>query len=279
MKFVKKTICAVAIIGVLTGCQSTSGSGDKQTMGTVIGAGGGALLGALFGKGKGRILGVLAGAALGGLLGNQIGAKLDEEDQKKLAEESAKALTSVKDGQTVSWNNPDTGTTGTLTPKQTLVSVKETRIVRTRRVQITPNMQMIGAPYMAVKNANVRAAPTKNAEKLDSLKSGDQVQALGRVPNQDWIMVARDQTAIGYVYAPLLSEAQMETTGGGGLRTQEESKAMFGDLSGSTEVVEDTLIVQTQCRTLSFDVKTKDGDTNASEFEACKQSDGAWEIS
>jgi surface antigen len=106
----------VAALG-LAACQN-NGQGpelNKENVGTVLGGIGGAVLGAQFGKGTGRLVGVAAGALAGAYLGNQIGSSLDKADKAEMEKASQKATTAPV-GQTISWRNPDSGNSGTVTP-------------------------------------------------------------------------------------------------------------------------------------------------------------------
>lgn len=79
-KFFIATCAAVS----LAACSPTGG--NKEQIGTVMGAAVGGIVGSQFGGSAGaQVAGGLLGAALGGLIGNRIGAALDEDDRKKLA--------------------------------------------------------------------------------------------------------------------------------------------------------------------------------------------------
>jgi surface antigen len=277
----KKLIIGVSMAAMLSGCQTTDF--DGKTIGTVIGAGAGALAGAFFGEGSGRLVAVGVGTFLGGFLGGQIGENMDEADQEKLGMETGKALANAKDGEAVDWQNPDTGTKGTIKAVSTTEVSRETTIIRTKAVQLTSNLELIGEEYKALKNSNVRAAPTTNSAKVDYLEADTPITAVGRVSNSEWILVARGKTTIGYVYEPLISpmsDFEIAERTSNQLRTEEQSSALFGDLSGSdAEIVQETVTVKTKCRTMNYDVTTSSGENGGNEFTACKQSDGAWEIS
>jgi len=88
---------------------------NKESVGTVLGGIGGAVLGAQFGKGTGQLVGVAAGALAGAYLGNQIGTSLDKADRAQMEQASHKAATAPI-GQQISWRNPDSGNSGTITP-------------------------------------------------------------------------------------------------------------------------------------------------------------------
>jgi surface antigen len=88
---------------------------NKQDFGTILGGIGGAVIGAQFGKGTGQLVGVAAGALAGAYLGNQIGASLDKAD-KAAMERASNTATTAPIGQSISWRNPDSGHSGTVTP-------------------------------------------------------------------------------------------------------------------------------------------------------------------
>jgi surface antigen len=109
------TLTMLLVAGLsLGGCQSDNW-GDKQTAGTLIGAGGGALLGNQFGHGTGNVIATAAGAVIGGWLGNEIGASLDNADRAELERAQRRAY-EARNGETITWNNPESGHSGTFTP-------------------------------------------------------------------------------------------------------------------------------------------------------------------
>lgn len=107
--------------GVGVGQGSTSGLGNKQMIGGATGAILGGVLGSKVGKGSGQLVGVGMGALLGTLLGSELGASLDKVDMMYASQATNKAYTAPV-GQTISWNNPDTGHSGTITPTRTGVN-------------------------------------------------------------------------------------------------------------------------------------------------------------
>lgn len=110
-KFKLSALMFAAVIA-LTGCES---AGEKQTFGTVLGGVAGGVVGAQFGHGAGSIVGGAIGALLGGLIGNQIGASMDQTDRQEADAAFVKA-TQVPVGETVYWNNGNTGHNGTYRP-------------------------------------------------------------------------------------------------------------------------------------------------------------------
>jgi surface antigen len=113
----KKTISAALVFVVLglTACQTTDDWGTKQTIGTGVGAIGGGLLGSQIGHGSGKLWATGAGAVLGALVGSEIGRSLDNADKAAMANANNRANTAPL-GTPISWNNPNSGNSGTVTP-------------------------------------------------------------------------------------------------------------------------------------------------------------------
>lgn len=106
-------MAAVFSLGLLSGC--VTDQGNKQTMGTLLGAGLGGFAGSKIGGGKGQLAATAAGVLLGGVLGNSMGQSLDRADQAYAMRAQNQAL-EAPIGQTISWSNPDSGHSGQVTP-------------------------------------------------------------------------------------------------------------------------------------------------------------------
>lgn len=98
----------------LSGC-AADGSNQKETLGTLIGAGLGAWAGSSIGSGDGQIVATAAGTMLGAAIGNQVGKSMDEVDRMK-AREAQQYAYNAPIGETIVWNNPDSGNYGNVTP-------------------------------------------------------------------------------------------------------------------------------------------------------------------
>jgi peptidoglycan hydrolase-like protein with peptidoglycan-binding domain len=72
---------------------------------------------------------------------------------------------------------------------------------------VLATLQPIDEVYVATKPAKIRNAPNVAAARVDTLNVGDKIQVLGRLPGQDWFLVARDDQPIGYVVANQLASA------------------------------------------------------------------------
>lgn len=115
MKRKLSTATALMALLVASGCESM---GEKQGVGTLLGAVAGAAIGSQFGNSTSdRLLAAAAGAAIGGALGNWIGAQLDEADRRR---HLAAVQESYRSGRLASWANPQNGTSGTVTAVQPL---------------------------------------------------------------------------------------------------------------------------------------------------------------
>lgn len=104
------TVLASAFL--VSGCE---GRGQKETVSTIAGAALGGLLGSQFGGGKGQMAATGLGVLLGALAGSEIGRSLDDVDRMK-ASQAASAAQTAPIGHSITWNNPDTGNRGSVTP-------------------------------------------------------------------------------------------------------------------------------------------------------------------
>lgn len=99
----------------LGACQTFQDSGTKETVGTLGGAVLGGLLGSKVGDGSGQLWATGAGALLGAFVGSEIGKSLDRADMAYLRQANTQAHTAPI-GEQISWNNPESGNYGTVTP-------------------------------------------------------------------------------------------------------------------------------------------------------------------
>lgn len=104
----------LAAMTTLGACESIQGA-PKATAGTVLGGIGGAVIGSQFGGGSGQIAATAAGTLLGAFVGSEIGKSLDRADRDAISSAQQQAYAAPV-GQTIAWNNPDSGNRGTITP-------------------------------------------------------------------------------------------------------------------------------------------------------------------
>lgn len=118
MNIVKFT--GVVVLTLALAACGSSGQGDKQTAGTLLGAGLGALTGSQFGSGKGKLASVAVGALAGAWLGSEAGKSLDKADKAYAQRTAQDALEYNRTNQPSTWNNPDSKASGTFTPTKTI---------------------------------------------------------------------------------------------------------------------------------------------------------------
>ncbi len=112
----KIIILAAMIFSIgLAGCESFQNAGTKQTVGTAGGAVIGGILGSKVGKGNGQLWATGIGVLLGGLVGSEVGKSLDKADIAYANKANAQAH-SAPIGEEISWNNPESGNYGSVTP-------------------------------------------------------------------------------------------------------------------------------------------------------------------
>ena len=112
---IKIVLAAIAVAFTLSACAQNGQYGNKQVIGGLSGAALGGLAGSAIGSGKGQLAATAAGVLIGALIGSEIGRTMDEVDKQK-AQQAYTQAASAPVGQTIAWNNPDTGNSGTVTP-------------------------------------------------------------------------------------------------------------------------------------------------------------------
>ena len=108
MKLMTTTFLSGALL--LSACTFT----DEQ-VGEAVGGIAGGFIGSQFGGGSGQIVASIGGALLGAWLGNKVAAGMNSQD-KLYYEAAANQAQAAPIGQTIAWNNPQTGASGTVTP-------------------------------------------------------------------------------------------------------------------------------------------------------------------
>ena len=117
-KYTNKIFILIFLIPfVLSACASTTWEDNQKTVvGGVGGAAAGGLIASAF---NANPAGVLGGIILGGLIGGAVGNRMDAADRKEANRATYSALESEPTGTASSWNNPNSGNSGTVTPTRT----------------------------------------------------------------------------------------------------------------------------------------------------------------
>ena len=104
--------------GVYTGGAYSRGA-SHQTGGAIVGGILGAVAGAQVGNGKGQLVAVGVGTVIGALIGSDVGRAMDERDRAYATGSFGHAMETVPTCTTITWNNQQTGNSGSVTPVQT----------------------------------------------------------------------------------------------------------------------------------------------------------------
>lgn len=105
----------VLAAGSLGACQNLEGRGNKELIGGASGAVIGGVLGSQVGGGSGQRWATGIGALVGALAGSEVGRSLDSADRLAAGQATYQAH-SAPIGEPISWNNPESGNSGTITP-------------------------------------------------------------------------------------------------------------------------------------------------------------------
>lgn len=103
-------------------CDPNSNTSGEQVVGALLGAAVGGLVGSQIGGGSGKKVAIGAGVLAGGLLGHQIATKMSCKDLEYHNKTTQNSLENKPVGTSSSWQNPDSGHSGTVTPTKTYVA-------------------------------------------------------------------------------------------------------------------------------------------------------------
>lgn len=298
----KKIILSIAIASAIstTGCsvdqvkQNTGNVWDQTSTfakenSAVVGAVVGAAIGyAVSGKSD-RGLGVLAGALAGGLIGDQLGKYLSEKERGELENYSLQQLNRDKSQSQTTWTSSQSNAAAVVTTSESTAKSKSVEIVKLKQVEITPDMVLVGETYVTKVSMNVRAQPKVGNNKIGGLKVGTEFTAVGKTKN-NWMLVAQNGITIGYVSAapkyiqPAATQQTAMRAEGIDLDALDEEIISAGiDLDGidldNVEIDKTEVIAKTECRSVSYDLTSGEGEKGAANFDACRGADGAWELS
>jgi surface antigen len=114
---------AAALVLPASACLTPNSSReDKLATGTLAGIAAGALIGyELIGHGTGQWVAALVLGAAGGYAGYEVTDRLTQLDRRAMQETAYYSLSEAPAGETASWDNPRTGSRGTITPLRTYV--------------------------------------------------------------------------------------------------------------------------------------------------------------
>jgi surface antigen len=200
------TTFVLALLISLAGCGQNQPGGENSsfssflggkdaTIGTMVGGLGGGLLGSQVGSGAGKVVAIGAGAVIGAALGNYIGSQLDARDKEQAGQAVNKALDSPN--QTVAWNNPQSGNSGTVIAKPIHYEHHHTHPVTL--VPPPANPEQVAPVWVASSETRLRAGPSTQSAVIGHLRANRNFQVLGKEPDSNWLIVGKDGQHVGYV--------------------------------------------------------------------------------
>ncbi|MEH6528170.1 MAG: SH3 domain-containing protein [Sneathiella sp.] len=202
----------------------------------------------------------------GDWISNQYSNLLNNDDQDKLTASTKQAAAT---GEDQIWTSDDGDVKASIKVIKTEsekgdVSVK----VPSGRLEKIPPLEMNGAPYRTLKNANVRSGPGTDFAVVDKINQDTVVVVIGKVQDKPWYLVGDGAVANGFIFEKLL-EAIPDS------ENKMLAVAKLGNNSGIVQ--EEKVETEWLCRTIQQTINLADGKTQVEEVRACQGLDG-WEI-
>lgn len=228
----------------------------NEDIGRVIGGVGGVLIGSQIGGGSGRLVGAAVGGVGGVLLGGELGRRLDARHGAGVSAAGNQAL---ETGQPVAWTSEDGAVSTNARVVETEWRPAPTQPGGRGVVAEAPPIELIGRPFRATSNANVRGGPSTDFAVMGGLRQGETVVVVGKVIGENWMLVSRDGIGRGFVFGDLLTPAE-----GAVAAARPASDAALPDVR--------------ECSVLEQEVSFRDGGAETVRTRACRNASGAWEV-
>lgn len=179
-------------------------------------------------------------------------------------------------GATSEWRDPHTGRRGRF---HVVRSWRRHDPIRLRyypsRVETIPPLEMMGGPYVAVKDVNMRGGPSTRYAKVGSLYRGEVVNVVGKVEGRSWYLISERGVGTGYVYANLLRPAAAGPAFGAA--SEPEAGPEPAPLEPAEEIAEETIAEGGDCREIEMTETNADGTSSTEVFTACETAEG-WTV-
>ena len=271
-------------------CQS---SGNKQAGGAAVGAVlGGLLTNSTAGK-RNRGTSTVLGAALGAAAGSYIGCRMQTSDQQQAEAAAQRALAN---GESTSWSNAETGTSG----RYNLISTSpyddgrgvqaggdygQPMTLRGVRFAtgVQPQRTYLGAAsqYQTDERIALRAAPNRRSSTVGRVRAGETFNVLARVNGErgGWLLVGRDRTAIGYVPEDLVTPVQQTYAAyDRNYRDQNDQRGQYDARGQDARGQYGSASSNQMCRTFDQTITTRGGETETNRYTACQTPNGQWVV-
>jgi surface antigen len=220
-------------------------------------------------------------AAMALLIG-RTGALLGAEEQAQLVQRAVAALRTGSDGTAAEWSAAEGSAKAVATPGNTRLEKRELMLLRDAETPPAAGLEPIGGVWRARQTGDIRLSPSVNAAIVGRLPRDGQVWAVGSVPGQEWIMVARNGRAIGYVAASLLAPLPPDAASARGAipfasdpAAPVRAPADLRPPPAGTRA--EPFSSETVCRDLAIVVSAGEAEEKATRT-ACRAPDGSWQL-
>ena len=197
----------------------------------------------------------------GAFTGSRVGSRLSGSDRAAVELALWQSL-QAKGTRLRTWKNPETGSAGHA--RASGASLRDvdykagTELVAPLGLDAEHILVPDSGRYSTSTNSNVRLGPSTEHRVAKTLKEGTLVDAVARVQGRDWVLVASDDRALGYVYAPLLTRAEGDTLG----------LALAGGSARQPRL----------CRRFEMALRLGDGTEDRWGGTACRSGSDAWKV-
>lgn len=189
--------------------------------------------------------------------------QLNNNDREALSTATHQAV--VGEAAVVPYTAPDSGATGTVHVVKTeqYATQQEQVLVLKDRVQTTPPLEIVNAPFQVKTSANLRGGPGTDYKIVGNLPEGSVRHVIGKVKNKNWFLVSEgNQVGTGYVFSNLVTPSE--------LRAPETA------LTGEAQPV--NVAATYTCKTVQQNVKLAGQSSMTSKTtKFCQKPDGSWE--
>jgi uncharacterized protein YgiM (DUF1202 family) len=202
----------------------------------------------------------------GDWISKQYSELLDDDDQDMLTASTKKAAAT---GEDQVWTSDKGDVKASIKVIKTESEKGEITVqVPKDRLEGIPPLELTGAPFRVVKNANVRSGPGTNFAVIDKLNQATTVVVIGKVQNEPWYLVGDGNVANGFVFEKLLEP----------IPDSDSKKLAVAKITNNSDTLQEEKVETVfLCRTIQQTVILPDGSINAEEVRACQGLNG-WEI-
>ena len=196
------------------------------------------------------------------LIGSSFGQYLNANDLQDFAEVS---LSSIISGTNGAWKSNDGNIQGTSEVISTTTSKEQISIPTSSEDNVNkiPPLDLIGTPYKAKSDADVKNEPDIDSQNVGLINQGEIVTVIGKVQGQSWYLVGEDGIAQGFTPSVLLQAADIAAKETTSLHSSDNQKAVGQEVSANKT-----------CRTVKQTIVLENGDEVEEVVTACQGPNG-----